>query len=171
MKEKKEEKKGLNSVKVSQDVLRLATTIAILAVAKAEDEDQEGSNEFWFFQAVFATVVVLLTVFFQWLWKVGVRLVNESAARSHPGAGGEKEKEEKGKEGRSGGELGLDQRGPVRLPQGPASSAVRPNFLPPENQKNPALNRAKKVPKMKWEIRSSMRWSGLHRRRTKSEKG
>ena len=201
LKEKREEKKSLNSVKVSQDVLKLVTTIAILAGAKAEDEDQEGStegsNEFWFFQAVFATVVVLLTVFFQWLWKVGVRLVNESAARSHPGAGGEKENEEKRKEGRSGGEkgldpsgsvrllpsgelgldqrgsvrlpqsgeLGLDQRGSVRLPQGrelgldqrdpvrlrqggrdgepeevpscgsqgPASSAVRPNFLPQEN--------------------------------------
>ena len=88
MKKEKTEGTELRSVQVSQDLLRLVTTVAILAAAKADDgeeeEAQEGSREFGMFLAAFAVIVALLTLSLQWLWKVGVRLVKESAARSRP---------------------------------------------------------------------------------------
>ena len=66
-------------MRISDDMVRLVTTIAILAAAKGDEqeekerEEERGDWEFRVMLAAFAIFMVLLTVFVQWLWKVGVR--------------------------------------------------------------------------------------------------
>ena len=74
-------------------------------MAKGESEEEEEGERFvelWMMLAVFALGTVLLTFFFQWLWKVGVRWMRQRNAltapvRSRPEARGGKTsgKEEK----------------------------------------------------------------------------
>ena len=130
-KEKKKESKGekMKSAKTSEDLLRLITAIALLNMAKGESEEEEEGERFvelWMMLAVFALGTVLLTFFFQWLWKVGVRWMRQRNAltapvRSRPEARGGKTsgKEEKkiGEKGRSGCEQGRGEN-PVRLQPG-----------------------------------------------------
>lgn len=133
MKKEKTEGTELRSVQVSQDLLRLVTTIAILAAAKADDgeeeeeeEAQEGSREFGMFLAAFAVIVALLTLSLQWLWKVGVRLVKESAARSRP------ELEERKKEMK-------------RRKEGEVAVGVEPEWFSP-----PPAGRSSPLPAVSW---------------------
>lgn len=136
MKKEKTEGTELRSVQVSQDLLRLVITIAILAAAKADDgeeeEAQEGSREFGMFLAAFAVIVALLTLSLQWLWKVGVRLVKESAARSRPELEERKKEMKRRKEGEVA--VGVEPEWFSPPPSGRSSPlpAVRlPRGLPP----------------------------------------
>ena len=110
-KDEEQKEKGetlAKAIKVSDDMIRLVTTIAILAVARGDSEDEEEEGGYQALQsmlAVFAIFMVLLTLFVQWLWKVGVQIarrqnLSPEATGSRPEVRGEKM-------GRRGGEDGL----------------------------------------------------------------
>ena len=118
-KDEEQKEKGetlAKAIKVSDDMIRLVTTIAILAVARGDSEDEEEEGGYQALQsmlAVFAIFMVLLTLFVQWLWKVGVQIarrqnLSPEATGSRPEVRGEKM-------GRRGGEDGLSSSS-VQLP-------------------------------------------------------
>ncbi|CAL1142931.1 unnamed protein product [Cladocopium goreaui] len=118
-KDEEQKEKGetlAKAIKVSDDMIRLVTTIAILAVARGDSEDEEEEGGYQALQsmlAVFAIFMVLLTLFAQWLWKVGVQIarrqnLSPKATGSRPEVRGEKM-------GRRGGEDGLSSSS-VQLP-------------------------------------------------------
>ena len=63
-------------MRISDDMVRLVTTIAILAAAKGDEqeekerEEERGDWEFRVMLAAFAIFMVLLTVFVQWLCRI-----------------------------------------------------------------------------------------------------
>ena len=118
-KDEEQKEKGetlAKAIKVSDDMIRLVTTIAILAVARGDSEDEEEEGGYQALQsmlAVFAIFMVLLTLLVQWLWKVGVQIarrqnLSPEATGSRPEVRGEKM-------GRRGGEDGLSSSS-VQLP-------------------------------------------------------
>ena len=132
-KDEEQKEKGetlAKAIKVSDDMIRLVTTIAILAVARGDSEDEEEEGGYQALQsmlAVFAIFMVLLTLFVQWLWKVGVQIarrqnLSPEATGSRPEVRGEKM-------GRRGGEDGLSsssvQLPPVAVEKGLGFGSVR----------------------------------------------